>query len=93
MNLILKVRSNAKTNLANVKVVTLSVKLRVVEVEEGSVDAVVGRNTVAGVSALDNVGVGTVLTNETQAELLAGLEVVALVVDGSDVGHGELVTE
>lgn len=51
----------------------------------------VGGDLVAGVTALDDVGVLAVLVDVAQAELLTGLEVVTLCVDGTDVGHGELV--
>jgi len=78
-------------NFTDVEVVALGMELRVVVVEEGDVDAVGGGNTLAAIIRTDDVGAGAVLTDEAQAELLARLEVAAVVVNCRVIGHSELV--
>ena len=70
------------THLADVDVGAARVDLRVVRPEEGRVDAVVGDDLVAGVAALDDVRRRAVLADVAEADALAGLQVVALAVDG-----------
>lgn len=81
-----------ETHLADVEVVAVSGQLRVVVVEHGGVDAVRVGDVLARVTGLDDMGGGTVLTLVTQADLLAGLEVVAGLVDLVDVSDRKLVT-
>ena len=83
-------KSQSATYLAGVEVVAVRVKLGVVGVQDGRVDAVRALETLAGVTGLDDVSRGAVLALRAEAEGAANLEVVA---DGVDAGvhSGKLV--
>lgn len=75
------------TNLSGVQIITISIELRIVEVEDGGIDTVVACNTFACVPRLNHVSLSTVFTLSPKAKLLAGNEVRALCVNFVDVDH------
>ena len=83
-------RAGDTEDLADVNVVAVLVDLRVVGREDGGVQAVHGSDTLAGVVLLDDVGLAAVLALVAEADLVAGDEVTANVVDDTPVDSGQL---
>jgi len=82
--------SSAK-DLADVDVSATTVYLRVVRVENRTVDTCRASDAVAGVVGFNNVSSLAVLAGSTKTEGAAWCKVGAVTVDRFDVVHGELV--
>jgi hypothetical protein len=68
------------------------VKLRVVHSQSDDVQPIRGSNILTCIIGVDNVSGRAVLVNKTKADGIAHLEVVAILVNKTRVGHTKLVT-
>jgi len=81
------------TDLSNVNVTAGLINLRVVEVENGGVQLVVGRDFEASISRRDDVsGLAVFLGLQSKAKFATDFKVSAVSLVFASVGHGELIT-
>lgn len=80
-----------EAHLVNIDISATGVDLRVVGIEDRGINAVSGCDKIAGVPGFHYVGGGAVLTSVTQAESLAGHQIIAACIYLS-VDDGKLVT-